>query len=126
MRDETKKILLIDLNDPRRETRIKLLQQAGYDVDLRQDYVAAETLSNEGIYDLVIIAVHALPEKTIHYSDHLVKTNPDLPVLLLVDYGVFVPRGTLGRHIETGHPLEFMQAIAGMLVGSTHIREIPA
>jgi CheY-like chemotaxis protein len=32
-----KRILLIDLDDPRRKTRVKILQGAGYEVDVRKD-----------------------------------------------------------------------------------------
>jgi|ERR1700722_4043387 len=126
MNGDTKKILLIDLDDSRRETRIKLLQHDGYDVEVRRDYVTAESLSDEGVYDLVIIAIRELPQKVIEYTDHPAENNPDLPILLLLDHGVFVPRNTLSRHIETGHPIELMQTIASMLVGSIHIREVRA
>jgi hypothetical protein len=126
MAGQPKKILLIDLDDPRRETRVHLLQQAGHSVDVRRDYVAAESLSDEGTYDLIIIAIHLNPENVIQYSDNLAKAIPNLPVLLLLDSGVFVPRDTLARHMETGHPIELMKAVASMLVGSTHIRELPA
>ena len=102
------------------------MQQAGHNVEVRPDYVSAESLSDEGVYDLVIIAVHESPEREIHYSDSLAKANPGLPVLLLIDSGVFVPRDTLALHMETGHPIELMKAVASMLVGSTHIREVPA
>ena len=125
MENDYKKILLIDLDDERRASRVSVLQATGYDVDLRRDYVAAESLDDEGIYDLVIIALHDMPDKTLEYSDHLAKNNPDLPVLLLTDHGVFVPRGTLGRNLKAGNPIELMRTIASMLVGSIHIREVP-
>jgi DNA-binding NtrC family response regulator len=125
MDNDCKKILLIDLDDNRRASRVKLLQASGYDVDLRCDYVAAESLDDEGIYDIVIIALHDIPDRTLEYSDHLAKNNPDLPMLLLTDHGVFVPRGTLSRNLQAGNPIELMKAIASMLVGSIHIREVP-
>jgi|HubBroStandDraft_6_1064221.scaffolds.fasta_scaffold1848578_1 hypothetical protein len=53
-------------------------------------------------------------------SDHLVENNPDLPILLLFDHGVFVPRNTLSRHIETGHPIELMQTVASTLVSANN------
>jgi DNA-binding NtrC family response regulator len=123
---ETKKILLIDLNDSLRDSRILLLKHAGYELDLRRDYVAAEALDHEGAYDLVIIAVRYLPEETILYSDRIAKTHPDLPILLLTDNGVYAPKGTLSRYLEAGTPMEFMKTVASMLAGSVHIREIPA
>ena len=54
MNDEVKKIRLIDLEDPRRGTRIQLLERAGYIVELRPDFVAAKRVSDEGTYDLII------------------------------------------------------------------------
>jgi hypothetical protein len=125
MGTEAKKILLIDLDDHLRDTRILLLEHAGYQLDLRQDYVAAEALDHEGSYDLVLIAVRKLPEETIHYSDQIAKANPDLPILLLTEIGVFVPRGTLSRYLEAGSPKELITTVASMLAGSVHIREIP-
>src|SRR6202034_3837675 len=41
MGTEAKKILLIDLDDHLRDSRILLLEHAGYDLDLRNNYVAA-------------------------------------------------------------------------------------
>jgi len=125
MGNEAKKILLIDLDDHLRDTRILLLEHAGYELDLRRDYVDAEALNHEGAYDLVLIAVRKLPEETIHFSDQIAKANPDLPILLLTEIGVFVPRGTLSRYLEAGSPKELITTVASMLAGSVHIREIP-
>jgi hypothetical protein len=52
------------------------------------------------------------------------KKHPTLPILLLLDVGVFAPRGTLSRSIETGFPIDMMREIADMLAGSKHIREL--
>ena len=48
MTDEAKKIMLIDLDDSRRSSRKLLLEHAGYEVALRDNYVSAETLNHEG------------------------------------------------------------------------------
>ena len=48
-RNDSKMILLVDLDDERRASRVKVLQATGYNVDLRRDYVAAERLDDEGI-----------------------------------------------------------------------------
>jgi hypothetical protein len=63
--ENKKKILLIDLDDTRRATRVGLLTSSGYDVDLRDDYIAAERLDHEGFFDLVIVALHGHPERPL-------------------------------------------------------------
>jgi hypothetical protein len=123
--ENKKKILLIDLDDTRRATRIRLLTSSGYDVDLRDDYIAAERLDHEGHFDLIILALHGHPEKAIAYSDHLSRAKPRLPILLLTDAGVYVPPGTLSGSIETGDPAELIREIVSKLEGSTHVRELP-
>jgi len=120
------KVLLIDLDDERRDSRVKLLSGVGYEVDVRKDFISAERLDDEGSYDIVILALHALPEKAIEYSDHLHQKTPRLPILLLTDFGVFVPRGTLNRNLASGNPTLLVKEIAAMLVGSSHVRELMA
>jgi len=44
----------------------------------------------------------------------------------LTDWGVFVPRGTLSKSIETGSPEALVKEVASMLAGSAHVREITA
>ena len=119
------KLLLIDSDDLRRDSRVKLLVGVGYDVDVRNDYIVAEHLGDEGSYDLIVLALHGYPEKAISYSDQLKRNSPRLPVLLLTDFGVFVPPGTLSRSIESGSPYELIEEIATMLAGATHVRELP-
>lgn len=119
-----KKILLIDFDDSLRDTRVIMLKNAGYEIDLRLDYVAAEKLDHEGSYDLVLIGVRwPLPDETIRYSDRLANFHPDLPILLLMNEGVFIPRGTLSRHLQPGNPREFLSTVASMLADSGHVRE---
>jgi AmiR/NasT family two-component response regulator len=120
-----KRILLIDLDDSRRATRVQLLTATGYEVDVREDYVEAERLNHEGAFDLVIVSLHGDPDKAAHYSDVLCRAKPRLPILLLTDAGVFVPPGTLSRSVETGNPADLIQEIAGMLSGSTYVSELP-
>jgi DNA-binding NtrC family response regulator len=120
-----KKILLVDLDDARRDSRVKIFQSLGYTVDVRNNHITAERLNHEGAYDLVIIALHRQPEAAAIYSDALSKINPQLPILLLTDYGVFVPSGTLSRSMASGSPLELIREVAAMLEGSTHVRELP-
>lgn len=122
-----KRILLIDLDDPRRHTRVKILQAAGYEVDVRKDQDVAELLNHEIQFDLVLLALHRQKlQAAAQYSDRLNRKYVGLPILLLTDVGVFAPRGTLSKAIETGYPEELLSQLAEMLAGSKHIREIDA
>jgi len=121
---EAKRILLIDLDDLRRSTRVELLERAGYEVDLRTDFLTAEAFDHEGEYDLVILALHTHPQLAAEYTDRLTGYKPGLPILLLLDNGVYAPKGTLSQDIESGNPGELMTRIASMLAGSTYIREL--
>lgn len=124
--NSTKRILLVDADDIRRETRVRMLTGAGYEVEIRPDEEVSETLDNEGAFDLLIVALHNRNfEDAVSYSERVRKQKPDLPILLLLDAGVFVPRGTLKPSIETVSPLELMKEISKMLAQSDHIRELP-
>ena len=122
-----KRILFVDLDDKRRATRVTILMDAGYEVEIRADHEVSETLDHEGTFDLLLLALHRKNlEEASAYSETVRKKHSNLPILLLLDVGVFVPRGTLSRSIETGFPVEMMRDIAEMLAGSIHIREIPS
>ncbi len=73
MENAKKKLLLIDADDARRDSRILLLTGSGYTVDLRDNYIEAERLDHEGTFDLVVIALHGHPERALAYSGHLSK-----------------------------------------------------
>ena len=73
----------------------------------------------------MIVALHGNAEKAAHYSDGLSRAKPRLPILLLTDLGVYVPKGTLSEAMEAGDPAALIHEIASMLAGSTHIRELP-
>ena len=122
-----KKILLIDHHDNRRDTRVKLLAQAGYDVETHEDYLQTEGSENEATFDLVIVALHSedLADATA-YSERLRNMKPNVPILLLTDSGVFVPRHVLSQSFQAGHPVELLAEIAEILAGSKHIHELPS
>lgn len=125
MNQSKKQILLIDLDDPRRDTRVRILMDGGYAVEVRKDHGTSEMLDHEAYFDLVLLSLSRERFKdALAYSNRIAKIRPTLPILLLTDAGVFVPRGTLSRAMETGHPKEMLAEIAEMLVGSKHIREI--
>lgn len=118
------RILLVDLDDSRRRSRVQMLESVGYEVETRTNHVAAERLDHEGKFDLVIVTLHCHPEETAAYSNHLSRTNPELPILLLTDTGVFVPKGTLSQSVAAGSVALLIQKVSSMLIGSEHIREI--
>src|SRR5690242_5336332 len=102
-----KKILLIDLDDARRNTRVRMLKAAGYDVETRADHEVSEPLDGEGTFDLIILALHRKKlEEAAAYSERLREQKPDLPILLLLDTAVFIPHGTLSRSAQTDFPSE--------------------
>jgi DNA-binding NtrC family response regulator len=121
---DAKRILLIDEDDDRRMTRVTLLQQAGYFVEVRRDIKSAQSVEDEGTFDLVIVALRLDPERTTAFSNELASHCPGLPILLLTDHGVFAPAGTLGITLEAGHPIELMSRLASMLAGSSYVRLI--
>lgn len=120
-----KKVLLVDHDDSRRDTRVAMLVKAGYEVEVRFDHIASERIDHEARFDLMIVALHLHPEGAAAYTDRLTRMYPTLPILLLTDHGVFVPRGTLSQSIETGDPKELLIRVARMLTGEELIRELP-
>jgi PleD family two-component response regulator len=117
------RILLVDYDDVRRQSRVQMLQSVGYEVETRTNYIAAERQNHEGEFDLIIVALHSHPEKAAAYSNELTKNDPGLPILLLTDAGVFVPRGTLSQSVGAGSTTLLIERVSAMLVGSSHIRE---
>jgi DNA-binding NtrC family response regulator len=122
MKEEAKRIMLIDADDSRRLSRKSLLEHAGYEVAVRDDYVSAEALNREGTFDLVIVALRGDPEMAFEYSNRLARDHVSMPVLLLTDYGVFVSAETLNADIQSGDPERFLRKVADMLAVSMHIR----
>lgn len=120
-----KRLLLIDNNDSRRESRVRLLTSAGYTIEVRDGYLSAEKLNNVRDFDLIILALHGDVQKAIAYSEQLSKASPPQPILLLTDFGVYVPPGTLSRSIDSGDPAALIKELASMLAGSKYVRELP-
>lgn len=115
----------MDHDDSRRDTRFRMLLAAGYEVAIRENDIEAEAFNHEPSFNLIVIALHNKRlEEAAAYSETLRKNNPRLPILLLTDQGVYVPRGALSPTLETGVPEEFMREVANLLSGSTHIDEV--
>lgn len=74
------RILLIDRDDPRRRSRVMLLVEAGYEVEVRADRAIAKGLDGEAGFDLVILALHhGMLEDAVAYSERLAKQTPVSP-----------------------------------------------
>ena len=117
-----KRILLVDVDDPRAKTRVKMLLAAGYEVEVREDDSVSELLAHEDSFDLILLSLHQKGlEHACAYSDAVAKKFPGLPILLVTDAGIFAAKGTLSRSIDGWEAAEMMKEIASMLVGSTHI-----
>jgi CheY-like chemotaxis protein len=120
-----KSVLLVDFDDTRRATRVKLLESRGMRVTLRNDYVESDRLDHEGSFDLLILSLHLHELKeAAAYTDRVQRAKPNLPILLLTDNGVFAPRGTLSRTMETEGPALLLDEVSQMLAASSHIKEL--
>lgn len=60
----------------------------------------------------------------VDYTDRVHRAKPDLPILLLTDAGVYAPKGTLSRSVETDGYGALLKNIAEMFEASSHIREL--
>ena len=101
------------------------LNRVGYEVTLRDDYVEAERLDHEGRFDLMIVALHRRHLKeAAEYADRVQRAKPDLPILLLTDAGVYAPKGTLSKSVETDGYAALLKSVAAMFESSSHIREL--
>jgi ActR/RegA family two-component response regulator len=121
---ESARILLVDFDDPRRETRVRLLESRGYAVTLRKDYIESEKLDHEGKFDMMILALHQQDlKRAAEYTDQVQRAKPELPILLLTDVGVYAPRGTLSKSVETDGYAALLKTVAEMFASSSHIRE---
>ena len=57
-----KRILLIDHDDSRRDSRVKLLLGQGYDMDVHEDHLQAQGLDHNCKFDLIILALYPRAE----------------------------------------------------------------
>ena len=109
-----RRLLVIDRDDIRRKTRVTLLLSAGYEVELRDEHLIAEEENHD--VDLIILAVRRGNEREdLACSERLREKNSTLPILLLTDTGVVIPKGTLSQSVEAGYPLELIRKIEEML-----------
>ena len=120
-----KRILLIDHNDGRRATRVLVLQEEGYEVVTADNYETVEGRIREAAFDLVIAETDHITEAVRAYSQRLRDIQPQIPILVLSDQGLFLPKAVLLDHFAESFPspMEVITKIAAMLRDSTHRRE---
>jgi DNA-binding NtrC family response regulator len=120
-----KRVLLIDHHDARRATRVYLLQGAGYEVTTADRFELVEGRIREAGFDLVIVETDNVMRDSIAYGQRLRLINPQLPILLLSEAGLFFPKDVVLSSFSAGQPspLEVMTKIAALLLASTHLRE---
>jgi hypothetical protein len=118
---------MIERDELRRDTRVRVLESLGHNVVLRSDYIDSKALNHEGTFDLLIISLNRSEvDAASAYSDTVIAAMPTLPILLITDFGVFVPRGTLARVMQAGGPKELVSEVSNLLAASMHIRELNA
>lgn len=99
-----KRFLLIDANDLRRATRVMLLQSAGYEVATADRFEEVEGQIREACFDLVVAQTGNVGEAVMAYGERLRAANPQLPILLLSDLGLFLPKNVLLSSFAAGGP----------------------
>ena len=120
-----KRILLIDHNDGRRATRVLLLREEGYEVVTADSYQDVEGRIREAAFDLVIVETDDIKQAVLAYTERLRGVQPQLPILVLSDQGLFLPKEALLAHFAASYPSprEVMAKIAAIFLESTHRRE---
>jgi CheY-like chemotaxis protein len=119
-----KRILLIDRHDPRRDTRERLLLDAGYEVVTADRFDLVEGYVQEAAFDLVVVSVadSAAGAEAVTYSQRLRAANAALPILALSDNGLYLAKESLIPVVQSGYPSELIAEVGKMLLESTHIR----
>jgi DNA-binding response OmpR family regulator len=90
-----KRIRLIDHDDPRRATRVLLLRNTGYEVVTANRFEDVEGLFREAGFDLIIVETKDVKKASIAYGERLRGLHPELPILMLSDTGLFLPKEVL-------------------------------
>lgn len=121
---DLKRILLIDYQDLRRDTRERLLRNAGYEVVAANRFDLVEGYVEEATFDLVVVSVadSAAGVEAVAYSQRLRAANPTLPLLALSDNCLYLPKESLITVMQSGCPLELIAEVGRTLLESTHIR----
>ena len=120
-----KRILLIDRKDTRRATRVMLLEREGYEVVTANRFQDVENSLAESGVDLVVLNADEDEKATVDYGQRLKHIAPTLPILVLSENGLFLPRTSLLASFRGEHPTppEVLAKIAAMLMASEHERQ---
>jgi hypothetical protein len=79
----------------------------------------------EAGFDLVIVETDNVMRDSVAYGQRLRRINPQLPILLLSEAGLFFPKDVLLSSFSAAQPtpMEVMTKIASLLLASSHRRE---
>lgn len=114
------RILLIDHHDLRRDTREQLLLGAGYEVVTADRFDLVEGYVQEAAFDLVVVSVADI--ESAAYSQRLRSANAALPILVLSDNGLYLPKESLITVMQSGYSLELVAEVGKMLLESAPVR----
>lgn len=119
-----RRILLIDHDDPRRATRVMVLEKAGYEVTTANHFDEVEMTAADA-FDLVLLETDDIQKAVIAYAERLKAWSPKLSVLMLSNNGMFLPKWSLLAHFKSAHPspTEVVAKIAALLLESSYSQE---
>jgi hypothetical protein len=109
------RILLVEKEHLRRQTRIALLKTAGYEVEVL-DLHQIHQIGNESRFDLIMFALETLDSSVyLEYRTQVSKMAPLVPFLLVADNGAYAPAESFDRVISAGNPSKILGEVAGIL-----------
>ena len=98
-----------------------VLETAGYQVTTANHFDEVELRAADE-FDLVLLETDNIQKAVIAYAERLKDWSPKLPVLLLSNNGMFLPKASLLAHFMSAHPSpsEVVTKIAALLLESSH------
>ena len=78
-----------------------MLQEAGYEVITVDRYELVEGRIREAAFDLVVVETDDVEKDSIAYGQRLRFINPQLPILLFSERGLFFPKNILLNSFAT-------------------------
>ncbi|HET9695506.1 MAG TPA: hypothetical protein VFP40_01485 [Terriglobales bacterium] len=118
------RILLVETEHLRRQTRIALLRAAGYEVEIL-DLHQAHQVAHESGFDLIVFALETLENCAfMEYREQVSKVAPMVPFLLVADNGAYAPAESIEKVIAAGNPALLLREVASLLTGSERLRNV--
>jgi CheY-like chemotaxis protein len=89
----SKKVLLIDRNQPTRDVRVRILQSHGVEIDAAKDLSGARFLWQPNVYDLILLDVRRhLPGEALEFYEQIRNASPKEHFAFLVGPPVYLSR----------------------------------